>query len=264
MTSTLTSTLDGALDIADITVAERQLRISETDALTALRRVIGESADKFRARLRYGPGATCEQLARLLDKALIGAEDNGLGADALIVVAGSAHAAEEIVRVRRKAHGVADFISSPTSDVTIVLRPRGLVDAAPGADAVTGGGHGSVDADPIPSVEPELTAEAESAAALQIREALYDVVDPDLGVNDVDLGFIRRIHIADDGSATIVMTLTSAACPLTGVMEGQMRTVLADLGIEFVVEWEWLPTWRPADITEDGRDQLRAIGFTAF
>ncbi|MGQ0575541.1 MAG: hypothetical protein ACT4RN_15255 [Pseudonocardia sp.] len=55
------------------------------------------------------------------------------------------------------------------------------------------------------------------------------------------------------------MTLTPAACPLTGVMEVQIRSVLAEIGTDFVVEWEWLPTWRPRDISEDGREQLRAI-----
>ena len=60
------------------------------------------------------------------------------------------------------------------------------------------------------------------------------------------------------------MTLTSAACPLTGVMESQIRAGLAPLdGVDdFRVDWQWLPAWRPADITEDGREQLRAIGFT--
>jgi metal-sulfur cluster biosynthetic enzyme len=59
------------------------------------------------------------------------------------------------------------------------------------------------------------------------------------------------------------MTLTSPACPLTGVMESQIRTGLAALGSvgDFRVDWQWVPPWRPADITDSGRDQLRAIGF---
>jgi len=60
------------------------------------------------------------------------------------------------------------------------------------------------------------------------------------------------------------MTLTSTACPLTGVMEKQIRSELAWLDcIEgFHVHWQWIPAWRPADITDRGREQLRAIGFT--
>jgi metal-sulfur cluster biosynthetic enzyme len=66
------------------------------------------------------------------------------------------------------------------------------------------------------------------------------------------------------GKPVIAMTLTSAACPLTGVMENQIRTALASLGCieEFRVDWQWVPAWRPADITDSGREQLRAIGFT--
>jgi AraC-type transcriptional regulator N-terminus len=65
-------------------------------------------------------------------------------------------------------------------------------------------------------------------------------------------------------TAVITMTLTSAACPLTAIMENQIRSGLARLNcIEgFRVDWQWIPAWRPADITDSGREQLRAIGFT--
>jgi metal-sulfur cluster biosynthetic enzyme len=95
-----------------------------------------------------------------------------------------------------------------------------------------------------------------------VRAALSDVIDPDLGVNIVDLGFVRAITI-EGRTAVIAMTLTSPACPLTGVMENQIRTGLARLGHieDFRVDWQWVPPWRPADITDSGREQLRAIGF---
>ncbi len=52
------------------------------------------------------------------------------------------------------------------------------------------------------------------------------------------------------------MTLTSAACPVTGVMEDQIRAGLAPLsGVEEVrIDWRWTPAWRPADITDSGRE----------
>jgi metal-sulfur cluster biosynthetic enzyme/ribosomal protein L22 len=241
------------VETTDITVSESQVRISEAEASEALGRVLGEPAVEARSRLRLGPVKPCEQLARVLDKALVRAQQAGLDPEALVLSDGGAVAAEDIVRVRRKAHGVADWISSPTSDVTIVLRPRGMVAAV----AATAPVAEPEPVDPVPS-RPETEAE------LAIREALYDVVDPDLGVNIVDLGFVRRIRIDDVGVATITMTLTSAACPLTVVMESQMKAVLDEMDTEFTVQWEWLPSWRPADITDDGREQLRAIGFTAF
>lgn len=239
---------------AEIVVREHQIRIAAPEASAVLARVQGEPAKQARARLRLGPVGACEQLARVLDRALVRAEQRGLDADALVVSAGHAVAAEDVVRVRRKAHGVADWISSPTSDVTVVLRPRGMVAAEAAA---------------APPVEESVVAparhdEPETEAELAVREALYDVVDPDLGVNIVDLGFVRRVRIADDGVATITMTLTSAACPLTSVMEIQIKAAMDELDTAFVVEWEWLPSWRPTDISEDGREQLRAIGFSAF
>jgi metal-sulfur cluster biosynthetic enzyme len=96
-----------------------------------------------------------------------------------------------------------------------------------------------------------------------IRAKLFDVIDPDLGINVVDLGFVRRITV-EHRTAIITMTLTSAACPLTSIMEDQIRSELAALSIidDFRIDWDWLPAWKPADITDDGREQLRAIGFT--
>ena len=89
------------------------------------------------------------------------------------------------------------------------------------------------------------------------------MIDPDLGINIVDLGFVRHVEI-QDRTAVITMTLTSAACPLTSIMEDQIGTELAGLSdlAGFRIDWVWLPPWRPADITDSGRDQLRAIGFS--
>ncbi len=71
-------------------------------------------------------------------------------------------------------------------------------------------------------------------------------------------------HRFQQRTAVITMTLTSAACPLTGVLENQIRTELAPLEHinAFRVDWQWIPAWRPADMTDSGREQLRVIGFT--
>ena len=107
-------------------VDEPQLRLTEGDARAALRAVTGKPVIPARARLRFGPGRTCEAIARLLDRAIVRAESAGLDPRLLVVADGSAEAGEDIVRVRRKAHGVADWIHSPTCRVRIVLRPAGL------------------------------------------------------------------------------------------------------------------------------------------
>jgi metal-sulfur cluster biosynthetic enzyme/ribosomal protein L22 len=242
---------------AGLRVEEPRLRIAERDAVTALRAVGGQPVIAARARLRFGPGRTCEPLARLLDRAIVRAEAAGLDPASLIVADGSAAAAEDIVRVRRGTYGAGDWIASPTCQVRIVLRPAGLhVTAA--TDLLT-------QPEPTePPQPPQPAAPAEpSAGQAAVRAALSDVIDPDLGVNIVDLGFVRAVAI-EGRTAVITMTLTSAACPLTHVMERQIRTGLAALDCveDFRVEWQWIPAWRPTDITDSGREQLSAIGFS--
>jgi metal-sulfur cluster biosynthetic enzyme len=94
-----------------------------------------------------------------------------------------------------------------------------------------------------------------------VTEALKDVVDPELGINVVDLGLVYGVQIEDGNNAVIDMTLTSAACPLTDVIEDQTHTALEGLVADFRINWVWMPPWGPDKITDDGREQLRALGF---
>jgi metal-sulfur cluster biosynthetic enzyme len=105
-------------------------------------------------------------------------------------------------------------------------------------------------------VTAELTAEQED-----VLEALRDVVDPELGINVVDLGLIYGVDVDAERIATIDMTLTSAACPLTDVIEDQAREALEGVVADFRINWVWMPPWGPESITDDGREQLRALGF---
>jgi ribosomal protein L22 len=115
---------------AELRVDEPQVRVASPDGRTALDAVIGLDAIAARARLRFGPGRTCEQIARLLDRAVVRAERAGLSPERLIISGGCVQPGPDIVRVRRKAHGKADWISSPTSRVQISLEPAGLRAAA--------------------------------------------------------------------------------------------------------------------------------------
>ena len=94
-----------------------------------------------------------------------------------------------------------------------------------------------------------------------IIEAMKDVVDPELGINVVDLGLVYGAQVHADRSVTLDMTLTSAACPLTDVIEDQTNKALLPLVDSVRINWVWMPPWGPDKITDDGRDQLRALGF---
>ena len=101
----------------------------------------------------------------------------------------------------------------------------------------------------------------EVAAVDDVEEALRDVVDPELGINVVDLGLIYGLTVDEANVAIIDMTLTSAACPLQDVIEDQIRSATSSLVNDFRVNWVWMPPWGPDKITDDGREQLRALGF---
>ena len=107
---------------------------------------------------------------------------------------------------------------------------------------------------------------AGTVAVDDLMEALLDVVDPELGIDVVNLGLIYGVHIDESDVATIDMTLTSAACPLTDVIEDQARQALTGgpgpgLVDDIRINWVWMPPWGPDKITDDGREQLRALGF---
>ncbi|AKE41263.1 putative aromatic ring hydroxylating enzyme [Corynebacterium kutscheri] len=107
-------------------------------------------------------------------------------------------------------------------------------------------------------------SEEDVAKAYDIEELMRDVIDPELGINVVDLGLVYDIWIENGTEAHINMTLTSPACPLTDVLEDQAQTAVIGKGVvdKLSLHWVWMPPWGPHLITEDGREQLRALGFS--
>ncbi|MBC7590442.1 MAG: metal-sulfur cluster assembly factor [Salinibacterium sp.] len=97
----------------------------------------------------------------------------------------------------------------------------------------------------------------------QVEEGLKDVMDPELGVNIVDLGLIYDLSWDQESNALIVsMTLTSAGCPLTDIIEEQIAQSLDGIVDAFRINWVWMPPWGAEKITDDGRDMMRALGFS--
>ncbi|WEV52345.1 metal-sulfur cluster assembly factor [Bifidobacterium sp. ESL0798] len=99
------------------------------------------------------------------------------------------------------------------------------------------------------------------ATAADVREALHQVIDPELGIDVIDLGLVYGIEIDEKGRAIITMTLTTPACPLTDLLEDECASTLAGLVEEFRIDWTWQPRWTLDMIRPEGREQLEAIGF---
>jgi metal-sulfur cluster biosynthetic enzyme len=91
----------------------------------------------------------------------------------------------------------------------------------------------------------------------QVRQALKNVVDPEIGINVEDLGLVYDVEV--DGSTVYIdMTLTSPGCPVgPQIVQGAQREVGALEGVEEVdVQLVWSPLWSPDMMSEEAKDEL--------
>ena len=110
-----------------------------------------------------------------------------------------------------------------------------------------GGGHPALGLD-------GLVADVSPAT---VRDALHEVIDPEIGLDIVELGLLRAVAV-EDGVASIRFTVTTPACPLSSYIEDEIRATLWQLPgvreIEIAVELD--PPWKPDDMSERARAAL--------
>lgn len=96
-----------------------------------------------------------------------------------------------------------------------------------------------------------------------MREALKAVIDPEIGLNIVDLGLVYGVEASDEGVAHVTMTLTTMGCPLTELIHQQCTLVLARLPniTQAEVEFTFSPPWSTDMMSPDAKEELRAMGF---
>ena len=142
-------------------------------------------------------------------------------------------------------------------------RPESKDDGAKGDSCGCGGGHSACGCqdEPDPDIPLKAVDDIGRATAQDVKEALHQVIDPELGIDVIDLGLVYGIEIDELGCAIITMTLTTPACPLTDLIEDECASVLAGLVEEFRIDWTWTPRWTMDKITPEGREQLAALGF---
>lgn len=126
--------------------------------------------------------------------------------------------------------------------------------------------------DPNPLNDVPLPPEDQTPEQVQlagrIEESMLDVIDPELGINVVDLGLVYDIWVEEESTGTVAvvnMTLTSPACPLTDMLEDQSQAAVVENIDEISalrINWVWSPPWGPHMINEEGREQLRYLGFS--
>ena len=114
--------------------------------------------------------------------------------------------------------------------------------------------------DPGTTTEPGSSHASGSGGAAseeQVLEALKAVIDPELGINIVDLGLVYEVDISPDGLVHIEYTLTTMGCPIGPLIEQQKQSALANLGVsEVEAEMVLRPPWTPEMMSEEAKAAL--------
>jgi len=124
--------------------------------------------------------------------------------------------------------------------------------------------HEPIADEDIPATAPEEHAPAGGtlnggpATEETVREALKHVMDPELGVNIVDLGLVYDVEISQDGKIYIEYTLTTMGCPIGPLIEHQMQSFLENVPGVTSVEAEMVlrPPWSPDMMSEEAKAAL--------
>lgn len=103
--------------------------------------------------------------------------------------------------------------------------------------------------------QPPQPSDGPPPSAEEVREALKVVVDPELGINVVDLGLVYEVDVDDEGVAKVAYTLTTMGCPVGPLIEQQMQTILSTIpglaGVEATLTFD--PPWTPEKMSEEAR-----------
>lgn len=92
----------------------------------------------------------------------------------------------------------------------------------------------------------------------EVWSKLKTVIDPEMGINIVDMGLIYRVEIREGGVVFILMTLTSPACPLAGMFDDLVGGAVKQVeGVEKVdIELTFDPPWDLSKMSEEGKAEL--------
>jgi len=92
----------------------------------------------------------------------------------------------------------------------------------------------------------------------EVRDALTNIIDPEIGINIIELGLVYDVEVKDDGFVRVTMTLTSPGCPLSGYIATAVESNVGEIDGVTKVEPNlvWSPPWNPSMMTEDAKLEL--------
>ena len=98
----------------------------------------------------------------------------------------------------------------------------------------------------------------ETEVLRQTNELLKQIIDPEIGVNIVDLGLVYELSLSEDKEIKVTMTLTTPGCPMSNTITSNVTQLLTHHLPEYTVKVDlvWFPAWEPEMITEEGQRQL--------
>jgi metal-sulfur cluster biosynthetic enzyme len=114
------------------------------------------------------------------------------------------------------------------------------------------------DTENLGAYNEDAAADGGVLTAERVSEALKGVVDPEIGIDIVNLGLIYDVAVSDD-NISVKMTLTSPGCPVGPMLQSQVYGIAAGLpgARNVVVDLVWTPPWDPRSMaSEEAKDQL--------
>ncbi len=90
-----------------------------------------------------------------------------------------------------------------------------------------------------------------------VIDMLYNVVDPEIGMDIVSLGFIYAVEVDKENRVKIVMTLTTPGCPLNVPIQEDIKGKLEEIGAtDVIIDIVWDPPWNPSMMSDDAKSRL--------
>jgi metal-sulfur cluster biosynthetic enzyme len=148
---------------------------------------------------------------------------------------------------------------APAPDTHAPSAPGQATAPADGATAPADGATASANGTTAPAGNATPTADSATPTVDDVMEALANVIDPELGLDFVELGLIYGVDV-DDGNVHVTFTLTTPGCPIGPQVSEQIEEFVGELdGVRNVTsEMVFMPAWSPEKMTEDAKF---ALGF---